>query len=251
MIKVRQVIQLLSTEESKMSIDLINSVIDGDYVSANRLFEERLSDIQEKKLYEVKRMFAAELNEVLGGKTRAQAEKDIRARGMTPRRASDVYPDPRNIQIGKTSQKSKSTMSGSDELGANLQKLRKQWKSASFGERKAARKMLPSLIKQYAGVSDTEKPSTKPTPAAAPSVSDARAERTKQSWDKLKSSLAAKMDRKSAMEKKRKEFMKTRPSAVIKKIGMAKAAKVGRAAIGGIGRGAIGALSDIGSQLEE
>lgn len=256
MIKVRQVIQLLSTEESKMSIDLINSVIDGDYVSANRLFEERLSDIQEKKLYEVKRMFAAELNEVLGGKTRAQAEKDIRARGMTPRRASDVYPDPRNIQIGKSKSKPKSTVTGADELGANLQKLRKQWKSASFRERKTALKKLPSLIKQYAGVSDSEKPekpSTKPAAVAAPSVSDAgaernkKAERNRQSWDKLKSSLAAKMDRKSAMEKKRKEFMKSRPLTVAKKIGMSYVP----AAMGGIRKGAIGALSDIGSQLEE
>lgn len=105
MIKDRQVIQLPSIEEFKMSIDLINSIANGDYVTANRLFEERLSDIQEKKLYEAKRMFAADLNEVLGGKTRAQAEKEIRARGMTPRRASDVYPDPRDIKISKIGEK--------------------------------------------------------------------------------------------------------------------------------------------------
>lgn len=183
-----------------MSIDLINSIIDGDYVLANELFEERLSDIQEKKLYEVKRMFAANLNEVLGGKTRAQAEKEIRARGMTPRRASDVYPDPRDIKIDK---------------------------------------------------SKSERPSSKPAPVAAPSVSDARAERNRQSWDKLKSSLAAKMDRKSAMEKKRKEFLSKRPmmraAAGVKKLA---AGKVGTV-LGGVGKGALGALSDIGSQLEE
>lgn len=43
-----------------MSVDLINSVANGDYVSANRLFEQRLENILEKKLYERKRMVAAE-----------------------------------------------------------------------------------------------------------------------------------------------------------------------------------------------
>ena len=85
-----------------MSRELVESILNGDYVSANELFEQRLADIKEKKMYEVKRMVAVES---LGGKTRAQAEKEIRARGMTPRRASDVYQDPRSIKIPKIGEK--------------------------------------------------------------------------------------------------------------------------------------------------
>lgn len=64
MTRVRLPIRSPSIEDSKMSIELIESIVNGDYVSANELFEERLADIQEKKLYEVKRMIAA-MNEVV------------------------------------------------------------------------------------------------------------------------------------------------------------------------------------------
>lgn len=73
-----------------MSIDLINSVVNGDYVSANKLFEERLANIQEKKLYEFKRMMQAE---AFGGMTKAEIEAKKKA-GY--RKASEVYPDPRD-----------------------------------------------------------------------------------------------------------------------------------------------------------
>jgi hypothetical protein len=81
-----------------MSKEIVESILLGDYISANDLFEEKLSNIREKKMYEMKRMMQAE---TFGGRTRAQAEKEIRARGMTPRRASDVYPDPRDIKLAK------------------------------------------------------------------------------------------------------------------------------------------------------
>lgn len=64
MTRVRLPIHSPSIEDSKMSIELIESIVNGDYVSASELFEERLADIQEKKLYEVKRMIAA-MNEVV------------------------------------------------------------------------------------------------------------------------------------------------------------------------------------------
>lgn len=206
-----------------MSIELINSIIDGNYVLANQLFEERLSDIQEKKLYEVKRMFAANLNEVLGGKTRAQAEKEIRARGMVPRKASDVYGDPRQRQLPGSAPKKikKSPATSKDDLGANLQKLGKQWKSAKFGERKAAVKMVHTAAKKFAA-GETPKP-------AAPSTDT---ETPRQSWDKFKSDLTAKMDRRSAMEKKRKEFLTKNPM-VAKKLAMRKVGK----AVGGVATG--------------
>lgn len=79
--------------------ELVESILTGNNVEAHRLFEARLNDIREKKLYEAKRNLAAQMNEVLDGKTRAQAEKEIRARGMIPRKASDVYGDPRDIKL--------------------------------------------------------------------------------------------------------------------------------------------------------
>jgi hypothetical protein len=77
---------------------LLEHILNEDYVSANQIFEEKMLELQEKKLLESKKMIQAE---ALGGKTRAQAEKEIRARGMTPRKASDVYPDPRDIKLPK------------------------------------------------------------------------------------------------------------------------------------------------------
>ena len=42
---------------------LIESILDGDFVSANELFESRMVELQEKKLYEAKRMVSAQMNE--------------------------------------------------------------------------------------------------------------------------------------------------------------------------------------------
>ena len=80
-----------------MSKELVESILNGDYVSANELFEQRLADIQEKKMYEMKRMIAAEMNEVFGmGMTKAEIEAKKKA-GY--KKASDVLSDPRDIKL--------------------------------------------------------------------------------------------------------------------------------------------------------
>jgi hypothetical protein len=72
---------------------LVESILSEDYVSASELFEARLNDIMERKLYEMKRYIQAE---GLGGLTAAQ----IQARKeLGWRKASDVLPDPRDITI--------------------------------------------------------------------------------------------------------------------------------------------------------
>lgn len=79
-----------------MSIELVESIINGDYVSANELFEQRLNDIKEKKLYETKRMVAADMDEAFGGLTKKEIE-DRKKKGFL--KASDVLNDPRDIKI--------------------------------------------------------------------------------------------------------------------------------------------------------
>lgn len=215
-----------------MSRELIESIANGDYVFANELFESRLADIREKKMYEMKRMVQSE---AFGGKTRAQAEKEIRARGMTPRKASDVLGDPR--EAGSTTKKNKKAVSSE----IDLEKLGKQWKAAKFGEKKAAVKMVRAAAKKYASTKDTEPTVSKPAP-----VSDTKTDRVRQSWDRFKTNLTAKMDRKSAMEKKRKEFIAKKPGAIAKR-----AIELGGKALARNTRGVVsGAINDIGSRLE-
>lgn len=79
--------------------NLIENILSNNLVEANKLLEERLAEIQERKLYEAKRIMAAQMNETsLGGRTISKAEKEMKARGLTPRRASEVLPDPREIK---------------------------------------------------------------------------------------------------------------------------------------------------------
>ena len=59
-----------------MSKELIENIIDNDLVTANKIFESRLDNIMEKKLYEVKRRVAADIQEVFG----ALSKKDIEDR---------------------------------------------------------------------------------------------------------------------------------------------------------------------------
>lgn len=65
-----------------MSRDLIESIIAKDLVSANEMFESKLAEIQEKKLLEVKRMYAANLDEVLGPWQPGGHPDDLRAKGF-------------------------------------------------------------------------------------------------------------------------------------------------------------------------
>lgn len=88
--------------------NLVESILNNDLVSANDIFESRLEEIMESKLYEAKRRVAADMNEALGGLSLAQ----IQARKeLGWKKASDVYPDPRDrvssTTFGKTTQKKK------------------------------------------------------------------------------------------------------------------------------------------------
>ena len=58
---------------------LLESILNGDYVSANELFEERMVELQEQKLYETKQMVASEMNEVFLSKhTREKLKQGYR-----------------------------------------------------------------------------------------------------------------------------------------------------------------------------
>lgn len=71
---------------------LLESILNGDYVSANDLFEQKMSELQEKKLVESKKQIQAEMF----GMTRAEIEAKKKA-GY--RKAADVLGDPRDIKI--------------------------------------------------------------------------------------------------------------------------------------------------------
>lgn len=84
---------------------LLEHILNGDYVSANDIFENKMVELQEQKLYETKRMIQSE---AVGGRTIAQAIKDMQARGLTPRKASDVLGDPRDRPLPPVGSKRKS-----------------------------------------------------------------------------------------------------------------------------------------------
>lgn len=86
-----------------MSRQLVESIIDKDFVLSESHFNDRLDAIMEKKLYEKKRQVATQMDEVMGGMSPEEARKKYTERGQKPRRASDVYGDPRDIKIGSSS----------------------------------------------------------------------------------------------------------------------------------------------------
>ncbi len=73
--------------------DMIKHILSEDFVAASSIFEDRLNDILEQKLLEMKKMLQTE---VTGGLTKADIEKRIKAGYV---RASEVLPDPRDIEI--------------------------------------------------------------------------------------------------------------------------------------------------------
>lgn len=85
-----------------MSRELVESILNNDYVSANRLLEEKLSDIQEKKLYEVKR--SIQLVE-LGPVNYKKSYQELKASGAP--RASEVLSTPKKPSTLKKVAKSK------------------------------------------------------------------------------------------------------------------------------------------------
>lgn len=79
-----------------MSKQLVESIIDKNFVLAESHFNDRLSAIMEKKLYEKKRQVAADMDEAFGGLTKKEIE-DRKKKGYV--KASDVLQDPRDIKI--------------------------------------------------------------------------------------------------------------------------------------------------------
>jgi hypothetical protein len=74
-----------------MSRELIESIISNNMLEANDMVEAKLAEIRERKIYEMKRIFAAE---AFG---RRPTPDEQRAAGR--KRASDVYPDPRDAAM--------------------------------------------------------------------------------------------------------------------------------------------------------
>lgn len=75
--------------------ELVESILTGNNVEAHRLFESRLNDIREKKLYEAKRMVSTKLYESY---SRLQQDREDLKSGKKIR-ATDVYDDPRDIKL--------------------------------------------------------------------------------------------------------------------------------------------------------
>ena len=73
-----------------MSRELIESIVSNNMLDANDMVEAKLAEIRERKLYEMKRMFAAE---AFG----RPSPDEQRAAGRV--RASDVHPDPRDAPM--------------------------------------------------------------------------------------------------------------------------------------------------------
>ena len=65
-------------------------------LEANDMVEAKLAEIRERKIYEMKRMFAAKMHEGVGGLTNAEIEARKKA-GY--KRASEVLGDPRKEQL--------------------------------------------------------------------------------------------------------------------------------------------------------
>ena len=137
-----------------MSKELIENIIDNDLVTANKIFESRLDSIMEKKLYEVKRRVAANMQEVFG----ALSKKDIEDRRKAGyRKASEVLGDPRakeNLspaarKIKQAEKKRKVSEEALDEAGLAPSSLRARiYKKGlkaigDFEKRGAARRNLP------------------------------------------------------------------------------------------------------------
>lgn len=115
--------------------ELVESILTGNNVEAHRLFESRLNEIREKKLYEAKRNLAAQMDEVLGGLTKAEIADRVK-RGFV--KASKVLKDPRDIKISlKAKQKAQSQQPTGD---ADLRK--------TFGVEKPGDKKRPGVIRR-------------------------------------------------------------------------------------------------------
>lgn len=117
-----------------MSIELVEAIINGDLVNAQDIFEQRLNDIREGKLYEEKRRLAA-LDEIFGGMTKKDVE-DRRERGY--KRASEVLGDPtrklKPLVKLKPVKKKKVTEETLDEAGLAPTRVGKVYRAARYAQ---------------------------------------------------------------------------------------------------------------------
>jgi hypothetical protein len=75
-----------------MSKQLIESILSGNMLEANDMVEAKMAEIRERKMYEMKRMYAARMDEIFGALTKA----DIAARKKAGyKKASEILGDPR------------------------------------------------------------------------------------------------------------------------------------------------------------
>ena len=81
--------------------NLVENILSENYVSASNIFESRLNEILEKKLYEMKKDIQAE---AFGGMTK----DDIALRKrLGYQKASDVLVDPRDVPLSRPTKKKK------------------------------------------------------------------------------------------------------------------------------------------------
>ena len=118
---------------------LLEHILNGEYASANDLFEDKMVELQEQKLYETKRMIQAE---AVGGRTIAQAIKDMQARGLTPRKASDALVDPRDRPLPPIGSKRKSPVKRKKVSEEQIDEIRLSGDVAGTLGRKIAAKGL-------------------------------------------------------------------------------------------------------------
>lgn len=173
-----------------MSRELIESIVSNNMLEANDMVEAKLAEIRERKLHEMKRMFAAKMEEGVGGLTLAQVQA---RKELGWKRASEVLPDPREARSGTTTFHSKP------------KKVKKKLKEDIDPEQvKAEKERLKKAGKAYpqygSGTSD-EGPST---PRDASSMGRKKPE------DKSWSDLASKLDRKQKQGPRRDAFLKSR-----------------------------------------
>lgn len=67
-----------------MSRELIESITAGNLLDANDILEAKLAQIRERKLHEMKRMYSAQLDEVLGAFAPGGDPDELRAKGYRP-----------------------------------------------------------------------------------------------------------------------------------------------------------------------
>jgi|LakMenEpi03Aug12_release.lakeMendotaPanAssembly.Ray.scaffolds.fasta_scaffold385744_2 hypothetical protein len=147
--------------------ELLENILNENYVSAQEIFEERLGEILEKKLYEKKKMIQAE---AFGGMTKADIERRKKAGFM---KASDYFAALNTAK--EIEKKAKSDIEG---------KKKKKVEEAFTGTGSGSDKELEARAKKAAGKLG----------AAVKGAAQARAERVKREVEKR----AAKQKRASA-----------------------------------------------------